>query len=292
MLIHKNDQDIKPKRVVIFGASGFVGSAIYRDLKSINVPVLGFNSKDMDLTKDSCVNKIENLIQDQDVILFVSALAPAKNIENIISNLKMVKNLKNALQKKIFSHLIYISSDAVYKDSMEKITEMNCAEPSSEHGLMHLCREKILNNFTDNLTIIRPTLIYGLNDPHNGYGPNQFLRKIKLNENIKIFGKGEELRDHISIESVSLIIKKVILRKSIGIINAVSGEGVSFKEIADLMINITNKNLKIIEQDRNGPMPHNGYRLFNNSILKSSFGNLKIDSWKDGLKSLCLNYNK
>ena len=204
----------------------------------------------------------------------------------------MVKNLKNALQKKIFSHLIYISSDAVYKDSMEKITEMNCAEPSSEHGLMHLCREKILNNFTDNLTIIRPTLIYGLNDPHNGYGPNQFLRKIKLNENIKIFGKGEELRDHISIESVSLIIKKVILRKSIGIINAVSGEGVSSKEIADLMINITNKNLKIIEQDRNGPMPHNGYRLFNNSILKSSFGNLKIDSWKDGLKSLCLNYNK
>lgn len=292
MLIHKNDQEINPKRVVIFGASGFVGSAIYRDLKSINVSVLGFNSNDIDLIKDNCVEKIENLIKDDDVILFVSAVAPAKNIENIISNLKMVKNLKNALQKKNFSHLIYISSDAVYKDSMEKITEINCAEPSSEHGLMHLCREKILHNFTDKLAIVRPTLIYGLNDPHNGYGPNQFLRKIKSNENIKIFGKGEEQRDHISIENVSLIIKKVILRKSIGIINAVSGDGASFREIADYMICTTNSKLEIIEQDRSGPMPHNGYRLFDNTKLKSSFDNLKIHSWKEGLKSLCLSLKK
>ena len=292
MLIHKNDQEINPKRVVIFGASGFVGSAIYRDLKSINVSVLGFNSNDIDLIKDNCVKKIENLIKDDDVILFVSAVAPAKNIENIISNLKMVKNLKNALQKKNFSHLIYISSDAVYKDSMQKITEINCAEPSSEHGLMHLCREKTLHNFTDKLAIVRPTLIYGLNDPHNGYGPNQFLRKIKSNENIKIFGKGEEQRDHISIENVSLIIKKVILRKSIGIINAVSGDGASFREIADYMINTTNSKLEIIEQDRSGPMPHNGYRLFDNTKLKSSFDNLKIHSWKEGLKSLCLSLKK
>lgn len=292
MLIHKNNQEINPKRVVIFGASGFVGSAVCKDLKSINVPVLGLSSNDIDLIQDNCVGKIEKLIKDDDIILFVSAIAPAKDIENIISNLKMVKNLKIALQNKSFSHLIYISSDAVYKDSMQKITETNCAEPSSEHGLMHLCREKVLSNFNDKLAIVRPTLIYGLDDPHNGYGPNQFLRKIKSNENIKIFGKGEEQRDHISVENVSLIIIKVILRKSIGIINAVSGDGATFREIADYMIEKTNSKLEIIEQDRTGPMPHNGYRLFDNTKLKDAFNNLKIHSWKEGLKSLCLTIKK
>jgi len=288
MLIHQNAEEINPKRVVIFGASGFVGSSICNDLKSINVPFIGLSSKDIDLIQDNCVEKIEKLINDDDIILFISAIAPAKNIESIISNLKMIKNLKNALEKKNFSHIIYVSSDAVYKDSVKKITEITCAEPDSCHGLMHLCREKLLYDFREKLSIVRPTLIYGVDDPHNGYGPNQFLRKIQANENIKIFGKGEEQRDHVFIKDVSLIIKKIVLRKSIGIINAVSGSGSSFKEIAEYMIDITNSNVEIIEQDRNGPMPHNGYRLFDNTKLKSSFEDLKIHSWKEGLKLLCL----
>ena len=36
---------------------------------------------------------------------------------------------------------------------------------------MHLLRENYLQNlYQDKLCIVRPTLIYGSNDPHNGYG--------------------------------------------------------------------------------------------------------------------------
>ena len=73
---------------------------------------------------------------------------------------------------------------------------------------MHIVRENILkNNFSyQKLLILRPTLVYGKNDPHNGYGPNKFNRDSKLNKKILIFGKGEELRDHIDVNDVAKII--------------------------------------------------------------------------------------
>ena len=58
---------------------------------------------------------------------------------------------------------------------------------------MHLIKENVLKNyFNEKLCILRPTLIYGKKDPHNGYGPNKFLRKITSNQSIDLFGKGEK----------------------------------------------------------------------------------------------------
>ena len=61
--------------------------------------------------------------------------------------------------------------------------------------------------------ILRPTLIYGLEDTHNGYGPNQFLKKVKQKKVIKLFGKGEERRDHVFIDDVTKIIFECIKKK-------------------------------------------------------------------------------
>ena len=47
---------------------------------------------------------------------------------------------------------------------------------------MHIKREEIITEYCDNrninLTIIRPTLVYGPGDTHNGYGPNKFIRDL------------------------------------------------------------------------------------------------------------------
>ena len=39
---------------------------------------------------------------------------------------------------------------------------------------------------------LRPTLIYGTDDPHNSYGPNN-NRLATKNEDIILYGEGEEL---------------------------------------------------------------------------------------------------
>ena len=149
------------------------------------------------------------------------------------------------------------------------INEDTVKTPISMHGNMHLLRENVLKNlFQEKLCILRPTLIYGVEDPHDGYGPNKFLRKIKKNENIELFGKGEEKRDHIHIDDVIKVIKFCLQKNLIGSLNIVSGRIVSFLNIAKTCIK-KNKNSKIVFLPRNGPMPHNGYRKFDIKKLKS-----------------------
>ena len=88
------------------------------------------------------------------------------------------------------------------------------------------------------ICVVRPTLIYGKDDPHNGYGPNLFLRNALDGKDIRLFGKGEELRDHVWIEDVSKIICDVCLYNSSGILNVASGITYSFKNIAEKIISI------------------------------------------------------
>ena len=137
---------------------------------------------------------------------------------------------------------------------------------------MHLTREEIFAKYISApYLIVRPTLIYGLKDPHNGYGPNQFRRLIKEKININLFGKGEERRDHIHIDDVTNIIYQSLVNKTVGKINAVTGKIISFNEIASILKKKYKSNIKIIFNKRIGKMPHNGFRSLDNSSVKKLF---------------------
>ena len=75
-------------------------------------------------------------------------------------------------------------------------------------------RENMIKLLKVKFCIVRPTLVYGPNDPHNGYGPNQFIRLAQSNKNITLFGKGEERRDHIHIKDVGKVIYTCLLYTS------------------------------------------------------------------------------
>ena len=73
----------------------------------------------------------------------------------------MCRNVYDGIDAKIISQLIYISSDAVYSDLKNKISEKPPANPSNLHGVMHISREKILKSKFEINYILRPTMIYG-----------------------------------------------------------------------------------------------------------------------------------
>ena len=66
------------------------------------------------------------------------------NHKMLINNILMCDNFIKSLTKKNINHLLYISSDAVYKDTKNKINEQSCAMPNSLHGIMHLLRENMI----------------------------------------------------------------------------------------------------------------------------------------------------
>ncbi len=96
----------------------------------------------------------------------------------LMQNLKMAEVVCAALADVEIAHLVYISSDAVYVDDANPVTEQSGIAPSTIHGMMHAARELMLKHSTKApVAMLRPTLIYGAADPHNGYGPNRFRRQ-------------------------------------------------------------------------------------------------------------------
>ncbi len=285
MIKFKTSKKKIPKRVLLLGSSGIICKNLIEALKKLKINFKSISSKNINLKDKNSFKKLKKKIKKNDVIIFLAAEAPVKNFKTLLNNIDMLNSVIDGVSSKIISQLIYLSSDAVYSDSKSKLNEKSKTFPSNFHGMMHIIRERILHNkFSNKLLILRPTMIYGVHDTHDGYGPNQFLRLIKANKNITLFGRGEERRDHIYINNVISVIIECVLKKAVGKLNLASGSVYSFYEIAKKSIELTNSKIKIKTTKRKGPMPHNGYRPFNISLLKKKFKNLEIYKLKEGLK--------
>lgn len=267
--------------IAVIGGSGFIGQEICKVLMKKNLQHFSLSSDVMNLLCANSVGELSDKLNHSDVIIFCSALAPCKDVKMFRENVQMVENFISHVKKD--KRLIYLSSDAVYDDTMSRITEDSDCRPTSIHGLMHITREYLLKSHFTDLAIVRPTLVYGFGDPHNGYGPNRFMRQAIKGEVLSIFGQGEELRDHIHVSYVAELIYLIVQKKCRGVFNAVSGHEITFKEIAQSVIKFTNSKSEIKSIQRTGGMPHNGIRIFDNAKVKSYFSEIHAPTFLEGL---------
>ncbi len=278
----------KPARVVVLGAGGFIGGAVTRRLRSEGVEVAPLGRPAHDLLDPEVAPRLAVELRSDDVLVFVSARAPVKNVPMLMENMRMGEAVCAALASRPVAHVIYISSDAVYKDSAEPLSESSCAEPGSLHGVMHLAREVMLRNeFPGPLALVRPTLVYGIADPHNGYGPNRFRRLAAEGKELVLFGEGEERRDHVAVDDIAELVLRVVLHRSTGIVNAVSGEVASFRDLAEFIAGQFGSSVAIKGSPRVGPMPHNGFRPFAPSAAIAAFPGFKFTPWQEGIARMC-----
>jgi len=270
MLTNRNSLPGSSGKALVLGG-GFVGGEAARRLAKKGWDVRTLRSADLDLTLDYSGDKLAAWFRPGETLVFVSAKAPVKNPDMLIANLRMAQAVLQACGKVPPAHLVYVSSDAVYADEPRPLSESTPTAPTSLHGVMHLARELMLQTLGLPLAVVRPTLIYGEGDPHNGYGPNQFLRLARAGKPIVLFGEGEERRVHIHIGDVGEILARIVVHQSIGTVNAVSGQLHSFREIAEQVARATG--IPVNSSPRRGPMPHGGYRPFNPSVLQTAFPN-------------------
>lgn len=107
-------------RVIILGSGGFISSEVEKILKLKNAKYLGLKRKNINLLKETSSYKLNKIIKKNDIILFIAAIAPAKNNHDLIINLKILKNVCNNIDYKKIKKIIYISSDAVYSDTKKR----------------------------------------------------------------------------------------------------------------------------------------------------------------------------
>ena len=289
---HRGKDGYEIKRVLVIGKSGFVGRELLLSLKAIDIEVIGIGRDDVDLTSPLAITYLAEIVQDSDIVVFASADVPVKSLDQFERNLSMLRNFLDGIKGKKLNQLVYISSDAVFADSKQPLTENSPRGPENLHGLMHVVREVALESseFREIVCLARPTIIYGAKDPHNSYGPCSFMRLANRSEDIVLFGNGEEERDFIHISDVAAIIINIIQNHSTGAFNLATGEVHSFFEIAALTQEITKSKSLIASKPRIGAMPHNGYRPFNINNLKLAFPEFSPITLKEGLNSMYNGY--
>jgi UDP-glucose 4-epimerase len=286
MLEHRNPAPIAPQRVVVIGAGGFVGGTIARRLARDGVPVLSVTRNEVDLLADAAGAALQSLLRPGDSVVFVSAIAPARDAGLLMRNLRMVEAAISALAAVPPAHLLYISSDAVYADDANPVTEESYCAPSTLHGMMHAARELMLRSAVPvPFAALRPTLIYGSGDPHGGYGPNRFRRQAEAGGPIQVFGEGEERRDHIDVADVAALASLMLQHRSVGALNAVTGVSTSFHDIAQTIGR--HYGVAVQSQPRPGPRPHLLHRFFDITECLKAFPVFRFTALAEGLARLC-----
>ncbi len=281
MLKHGHEKPQNPSRVVVLGSQGFVGSHIVQELKNRGINVLALSKHQLDLLDNGASANLLGYLKPEDALVVVSAIAPCKNNSQLLNNLKMIQAVTDALEKITVSQIVYISSDAVYADQVSLANESSKCEPSTLHGMMHSARELMLKATVKvPLAILRASLLYGLTDPHNGYGPNRFRRLVAEDKTITLFGEGEEKRDHIHIEDVAKIVALTLQHRSQGTLNIATGQSHSFREVAEMIVSHSRKPITIQGTPRQNPITH---RHFDITACHQAFPNFHYTALETGL---------
>tara|TARA_Y100000588_G_scaffold395323_2_gene523419 strand:- start:31808 stop:32695 length:888 start_codon:yes stop_codon:yes gene_type:complete len=283
MISHHNQSPSKPIRVFLIGARGFIGSAMRRRLDVEDIPTLALGSNDLDLLETGASDRLAEMLRPDDSVVMLAALTPDKgrDIATLMKNLTMMQTVCAALEKSGCSHFVYFSSDAVYDTAISRVTEDTPASPQDLYGTMHYTREIMARSLTEiPLLVARPTIVYGLDDTHNSYGPNRFRRTAKQEGKITLFGGGEETRDHIHVDDVAELTLKCLFHKSTGTLNIATGVSNSFHDIADITAKEFGNRIEIITTPRTNPITHRHYDVTN---LIKAFPDFRFIAPADGI---------
>jgi UDP-glucose 4-epimerase len=279
----------RPRRVVVLGASGYIGSAVAASLaREPNVTALGYSSATLDLSSPHAVEGLEAVVGPDTTVLLVSALTPdrGQTIATFMTNLQMVANVARCLETHVVSRCVYISSDAVYGFDVNPVTEATPVAPAGSYALAKYAGERLLESVGAArgfpVASLRVTGVYGPGDPHSAYGPNAFARSIAGDHTVRLFGQGEEERDHIYIDDVARLVTALTLSEETGVFNVATGESRTFREIVETLRGLVPYEIGVTSVPRKGPITH---RRFDTTRLRRTVPDLGLTPFKEGAKA-------
>lgn len=262
---------IRTMKYVVTGGAGFIGSNIVKLLikKGHNVSIIdnlhtGNLSRLKEVEDKISFNKIDirnfeelnKNINDVDGIFHQAALTVVpesfeKPEEYYDVNVNGTNNIFK-IAKKLGIKVVFASSSSVYGDVNEiPIKENFEKNPINPYGKTKVGKEKLAEEFwNDGVSIIglRYFNVYGKGQTGSYAGViTQFMKKISKDMPPIIHGKGNQIRDFISVEDVAKAnLKSMESNTSKDFLNVGTGKSISILELAKLMIKISSKNINPI----------------------------------------------
>ena len=260
-------------KVLVTGGAGFIGKYLVRSLLEKDYSVTIFDNVS-NSTKDSISSLVDigakiiegditkprdilNITKDQDVVIHLAAkISVSESIKNPAEtfqvNVDGTRNILAACEKNHVKKLIVASSAAVYGEGSPdvKLTERSKTNPISPYGESKVKMEQEIREFESkhdiDCIILRFFNIYGIGQSPEYAGViTKFMDRITQEKPLEIFGDGLQTRDFVAIDDVISSIHNAISFGKSGTYNIASGKVGTIKELAELMVAISGKKLKI-----------------------------------------------
>ena len=260
-------------KILVTGGAGFIGKHLIKSLleKDENVTIFDNFSNSTKKSISSLIKlgvklvegdirqpiDIQNAIKDQNIVIHLAAqISVSKSIKNPLEtfeiNVDGTRNVLNACEKNGIKKLIVASSAAVYGEGLPnlKLTEESVTDPISPYGESKLKMEQMIKDLVSkhkiNCVILRFFNVYGMGQSDEYAGViTKFIEKITQNKSLEIFGDGLQTRDFVSIDDIVNSIQNALSNNKNGIYNIGSGKATTIKEIAEMIISITEKKVDI-----------------------------------------------
>tara|TARA_Y100000590_G_scaffold445991_1_gene578862 strand:+ start:13 stop:960 length:948 start_codon:yes stop_codon:yes gene_type:complete len=235
---------MKPKNILVFGATGQIGRNLIRKLTKENYKVTAVtrnlhrkgyilktqgNPGYIDIVETNVfdIDKLRALISNCDICInLIGILYEKRNhtFENIHKNFPSI--LSNLCKEKGIEQFIHISALGI-----DEATESKYAKSKLEGEI------NIKKNFPESI-ILRPSICYSVDDKFT----NQLMTLLSLLPIFPLYYKGETKFMPIHCSDLTEIIFQIILKKiQSETIECIGPEKISFKEIIQYLLNSINK---------------------------------------------------
>ena len=256
--------------ILVAGASGLVGSAIVRELKRANMPVIGISSKDLNLLDRSRTFSYVRSIKPTVVIdaaAKVGGIGGNSNypVEFLTQNIQIQSNLMDSAHEANVERFIFLGSSCIYpKTCLQPIKEEyiltgELEQTNSAYAIAKIAGIELIKSYRKEYNrswiSVMPTNLYGPNDNFNLETSHvlpalirKFVDAVRINSpEVVLWGTGSPLREFLHVDDLAKAILVCLENyDDMQHINIGSGIEISIKDLSIKIADIVGYNGKII----------------------------------------------
>ena len=212
--------------ILIAGATGLAGSAIYRELIKVGEKVVGISSKDVDLLDRKATFEYLKILRPKVVIdaaAKVGGISANNNfpVEFLSENIQIQTNLMDASHNSVVEKFVFLASSCVYPKSCpqpikEEYVFTGPLEPTnSAYAMAKLSGIELIKSyrrqFGHKWISVMPTNLYGPNDNFDLESSHVFpalIRKFidaknSIDKSVTLWGSGKPRREFLHVDDLA-----------------------------------------------------------------------------------------